>query len=201
MPRVPTKEVKQRTKAVTELFHSYAPYAGREGEVHAVLVTETASDGVHLVGHTKAYEQVLVPHDARLLGKVVTVTITRTGKFFMVGAVHPDSVPTAAAAAAGTAGSAATPPPPPQAALPSGREGMLARKKNKAEASTGAATPAATPPTAAAPTTTAAAAAAAPPKISLSPLTLVLAIVFVLLAIDLVNHNFAPHRGVAPAAG
>ncbi|KAF4527796.1 hypothetical protein B566_EDAN016381 [Ephemera danica] len=41
-----------------ELFLSYEPYAGREGDTLPVLVTEVSHDGEHYVGHTKNYEQV-----------------------------------------------------------------------------------------------------------------------------------------------
>ncbi|VDN33337.1 unnamed protein product [Dibothriocephalus latus] len=39
-------------------LRSYRPYTGREGLRYRVLITETSTDGLHWVGHTKAYEQV-----------------------------------------------------------------------------------------------------------------------------------------------
>ena len=58
MKRVPTQEVKQRTKQLTELFHSYEPYRKRVGQEYQVLVTEVAHDQKHYVGHNEFYEQV-----------------------------------------------------------------------------------------------------------------------------------------------
>jgi hypothetical protein len=58
MEKVPTAEVKRRTKKLTDLFLSYEPYSGREGQQFKVLVTEVSHDNLHYVGHNKAYEQV-----------------------------------------------------------------------------------------------------------------------------------------------
>ena len=58
MKRVPTQDVKQRTKQLTEFFHSYEPYKKRVGQVYQVLVTEIAHDKKHYVGHNEFYEQV-----------------------------------------------------------------------------------------------------------------------------------------------
>ena len=58
MKRVPTQDVKQRTKQLTELFHSYEPYRKRVGQKYQVLVTELAHDKQHYVGHNEFYEQV-----------------------------------------------------------------------------------------------------------------------------------------------
>lgn len=52
--------MKERTKRITEFFLSYDCYEHLVGTIQTVLVTETAYDGVSLVGHTKRYEQVLV---------------------------------------------------------------------------------------------------------------------------------------------
>ena len=60
MKRVPTQDVKQRTKKLTEFFHSYEPYKKRIGEKYQVLVTEIAYDKKHYVGHNEFYEQVCV---------------------------------------------------------------------------------------------------------------------------------------------
>ncbi|CDW58689.1 hypothetical protein TTRE_0000701401 [Trichuris trichiura] len=58
MKLLPTEVVKQRTKMLTALFHSYQPYANRVGRVYKVLVAEKAFRGDFLVAHNKAYEQV-----------------------------------------------------------------------------------------------------------------------------------------------
>ncbi|CAL8084054.1 unnamed protein product [Calicophoron daubneyi] len=78
-----TAEVKQRTRKLHDLFHSYRPYENRLGAVVRVLVTETSTDGRFWVGHTKAYEQVLVPKDPEVYGRIILVKITECDKFFM----------------------------------------------------------------------------------------------------------------------
>ena len=59
--------------------------------MYRVLVTEWASDGVHLVGHNKAYEQVLLPPRHDLLGHMVDVRIVSVGKFYMEGVLLDES--------------------------------------------------------------------------------------------------------------
>lgn len=83
MSRIPANLVKKRTKRLTELFNSYYPYKGREGEIYNVLVTEISHDKQHYVGHNKSYEQVLLPMRKSLLGTSVRVRITGTTKFSM----------------------------------------------------------------------------------------------------------------------
>lgn len=85
MPRIPPQEVKRRTKQAWELFQSYHPYSGREGQIHTILVTETSHDEHHYVGHSKSYEQILVPKREELLGKTLTVRIISSTKFSMIG--------------------------------------------------------------------------------------------------------------------
>jgi len=85
MKRIDTAEVKKRTRELTSLFHSYHPYEGREGEEYDVLVTDTSHDGAYFVGHNERYEQVLVPKEEVLMGKIFKVRIVSTSKFSMVG--------------------------------------------------------------------------------------------------------------------
>lgn len=49
MKRVPTAEVKKRSRELTSLFESFNPYSGMEGKLERCWVTDVASDGVHLV--------------------------------------------------------------------------------------------------------------------------------------------------------
>ncbi|KAG0698663.1 Threonylcarbamoyladenosine tRNA methylthiotransferase [Chionoecetes opilio] len=65
MKRIPTKEVKNRTRRLTELFQSYRPYDHKLGERQTVLV--------------------LVPKKEDFLGKLVDVEIVETGKHYMKG--------------------------------------------------------------------------------------------------------------------
>lgn len=83
MTRIPAHLVKKRTKRLTDLFNSYHPYAGREGKVYNVLVTEISHDKLHYVAHNKSYEQILLPMRDNLLGTSVRVRITSTTKFSM----------------------------------------------------------------------------------------------------------------------
>lgn len=87
LPRIPPKQVKERTKRLTEYFLSYERYSHLVGSKQTVLVTEKAHDGIHYVGHTKRYEQVLVPGEPKLMGKIVTVQITSTSKYSMMGSL------------------------------------------------------------------------------------------------------------------
>ncbi|KAK7485362.1 hypothetical protein BaRGS_00023461 [Batillaria attramentaria] len=85
MPRIPPPEVKQRTKVLSELFRSYHPYTHKLGQKQQVLVTEVSHDKQYYVAHNKSYDQVLVPKDEDLMGKMVEVEIVETGKHFMKG--------------------------------------------------------------------------------------------------------------------
>lgn len=49
MKRVPTGEVKKRSRKLTSLFESFSPYQDLEGSVVRVWVTDVAADGIHLV--------------------------------------------------------------------------------------------------------------------------------------------------------
>uniref|UniRef100_A0A0V0J187 Threonylcarbamoyladenosine tRNA methylthiotransferase n=2 Tax=Schistocephalus solidus TaxID=70667 RepID=A0A0V0J187_SCHSO len=82
-----TAEVKKRTRLLHDFFRSYRPYAGREGLQYRVLITETSTDGLHWVGHTKAYEQILLPKEVDLRGLIVLAEVTECDKFFMRGRV------------------------------------------------------------------------------------------------------------------
>lgn len=87
MERIPANLVKKRTKRLTDLFYSYEPYVGREGQIYTVLVTEISHDKLHYVGHNKSYEQVLLPMRDNLLGTRVRVRITGASKFSMTAEI------------------------------------------------------------------------------------------------------------------
>lgn len=90
MKRIQPNLVKTRTKRLTDLFNSYHTYAGREGQIYKVLVTEISHDKLHYVGHNKSYEQILLPMHKNLLGTVVRVRITSTTKFSMIAELLDD---------------------------------------------------------------------------------------------------------------
>ncbi|XP_049874224.1 threonylcarbamoyladenosine tRNA methylthiotransferase [Pectinophora gossypiella] len=85
MTRVPGQEVKKRTKQLSELFRSYEPYSDRVGQTYQVLVTDVSHDRNYYVAHNEFYEQVLVPKEEKYMGKMLTVKITSTTKFSMMG--------------------------------------------------------------------------------------------------------------------
>ncbi|NXE48451.1 CDKAL methylthiotransferase, partial [Casuarius casuarius] len=85
MHQVPAAVKKQRTKDLSQLFHSYNPYDHKVGERQRVLVTEESFDSNYYVAHNRFYEQVLVPKDPLLMGKMVEVNIYEAGKHFMKG--------------------------------------------------------------------------------------------------------------------
>ncbi|KAM6444692.1 threonylcarbamoyladenosine tRNA methylthiotransferase [Rhynochetos jubatus] len=85
MHQVPAAVKKQRTKDLSQLFHSYNPYEHKVGERQRVLVTEESFDSNYYVAHNRFYEQVLVPKDPLLMGKMVEVNIYEAGKHFMKG--------------------------------------------------------------------------------------------------------------------
>lgn len=85
MHQVPAAVKKQRTKDLSQLFHSYNPYDHKVGEMQRVLVTEESFDSNYYVAHNPFYEQVLVPKDPALMGKMVEVNIYEAGKHFMKG--------------------------------------------------------------------------------------------------------------------
>ncbi|XP_032809007.1 threonylcarbamoyladenosine tRNA methylthiotransferase isoform X2 [Petromyzon marinus] len=94
MPPVPAYEKKQRTKELSQLFRSYNTYGHKVGERQLVLVTEESFDGQFYVAHNKCYDQVLVPRDPALMGRMVEVDIVEAGKHFLKGRpVEPTTTP------------------------------------------------------------------------------------------------------------
>lgn len=85
MKRVPTGEVKKRSRKLTLLFESFSPYQDLVGRVVKVWVTDVAADGIHLVGHTKSYVQVLLSSGEDLLGASVEVRVMSVGRWSVMG--------------------------------------------------------------------------------------------------------------------
>jgi len=107
MKRVPTQDVKNRSRKLTRLFESYRCFDDHVGRVEEVLATDIAYDKQHLVAHNKQYIQVLVPRDPNLMGKTFKVRIVRAEKFCIIGEVIEETVALAPA----------LPTPPQQGAL------------------------------------------------------------------------------------
>ncbi|XP_058194906.1 uncharacterized protein LOC131311453 isoform X2 [Rhododendron vialii] len=87
MKKVPSTLVKKRSRELTSVFESFRPYNGMEGKVERIWITEIATDGKHLVGHTKGYVQVLVVGPETMLGTSAIVKITSVGRWSVFGEV------------------------------------------------------------------------------------------------------------------
>jgi threonylcarbamoyladenosine tRNA methylthiotransferase CDKAL1 len=85
MKRVPTQEVKRRSREMTKLFNSYETLGDKVGKVYRVLCTDIATDKKHYVAHNEFFDQVIVPMDESLMGAVFDVKITQAAKFYLVG--------------------------------------------------------------------------------------------------------------------
>ncbi|XP_009379447.2 threonylcarbamoyladenosine tRNA methylthiotransferase isoform X1 [Pyrus x bretschneideri] len=87
MKKVPSTVVKKRSRELTSAFEAFAPYVGMEGRVERIWITDIATDGTHLVGHTKGYVQVLVAAPESMLGTSAIVKITSVGRWSVFGEV------------------------------------------------------------------------------------------------------------------
>ncbi|KAJ1388575.1 TRAM domain [Sesbania bispinosa] len=87
MKKVPSNVVKKRSRELTNVFEAFTPYSGMEGKVERIWITDVATDGVHLVGHTKGYIQVLVLAPDNMLGTSAMVKITSVGRWSVFGEV------------------------------------------------------------------------------------------------------------------
>ncbi|KAJ3272234.1 hypothetical protein HDV01_005888 [Terramyces sp. JEL0728] len=92
MKRVPTQEVKKRSRRATAFFESYTSYDSYLGKEVEILITEASSDGNNYIGHDKFYHQVLVEKDPKLMGQQVRVKVTKTSKWNLMGSVIPESL-------------------------------------------------------------------------------------------------------------
>ncbi|KAL6184354.1 hypothetical protein ACLB2K_045756 [Fragaria x ananassa] len=87
MKKVPSTVVKNRSRELTSVFEAFTPYVGMEGRVERIWITEVATDGTHLVGHTKGYVQVLVAGPEIMLGTSAIAKITSVGRWSVFGEV------------------------------------------------------------------------------------------------------------------
>ncbi|KAL5778815.1 hypothetical protein ACOSQ2_009552 [Xanthoceras sorbifolium] len=87
MKKVPSNVVKNRSRELTSVFEAFTPYTGMEGKVERIWITDIAADGIHLVGHTKGYIQVLVVAKEDMLGASALVKITSVGRWSVFGEV------------------------------------------------------------------------------------------------------------------
>ncbi|KAG0470972.1 hypothetical protein HPP92_015518 [Vanilla planifolia] len=87
MKKVPSAKVKHRSRELTSIFESFNPYKGMEGRIERIWITEIAADGIHLVGHTKGYVQVLIVAPQSFIGTSTEVKITSVGRWSVFGEV------------------------------------------------------------------------------------------------------------------
>ncbi|XVF73986.1 hypothetical protein PTKIN_Ptkin13bG0025700 [Pterospermum kingtungense] len=87
MKKVQSTIVKNRSRELTSVFEAFTPHNGMEGRVEKIWITEIATDGIHLVGHTKGYVQVLIIAPESMLGTSAIVKITSVGRWSVFGEV------------------------------------------------------------------------------------------------------------------
>ena len=85
MRKVRSQEVKARSRKISALFRSYATFDELVGEEVDVWITEMAADGHSLVGHTRAYVQVLLSPDDYQLGTRDVARIVSASKWSVCG--------------------------------------------------------------------------------------------------------------------
>ncbi|KAL6007754.1 hypothetical protein ACLOJK_033256 [Asimina triloba] len=78
MKKVPSTDVKKRSRELTSIFESFTPYEGMEGQIERIWITEIATDGIHLV---------LVIAPESMLGTSTYVKITSVGRWSVFGEV------------------------------------------------------------------------------------------------------------------
>ena len=81
-PRVPTSEVKERSRQLSKLVGSFRPYANLLGAtIECRARDELADGGVRLVAHTKQYAKVILPFQRQLVGARFQVRVTATHRW------------------------------------------------------------------------------------------------------------------------
>uniref|UniRef100_A0A2P2I1K8 Threonylcarbamoyladenosine tRNA methylthiotransferase n=1 Tax=Hirondellea gigas TaxID=1518452 RepID=A0A2P2I1K8_9CRUS len=132
LTKIHPKQVKRRTKELSDLFQSYRPYDHKLGEVQSILVTEESHDKLHWVGHNQYYDQVLVPKEQDYLGKTLQVVISETGKHHLKGRVlDPAAIVSPALATPLPQGAVSGNTSPSKASSPEvARRGGLVRQEN-----------------------------------------------------------------------
>jgi len=87
MKRVNTKIVKSRSRRLTRLFESFAPYADLVGRTsQRVWVSNEISKSGHAVAHDKCYRKILLPAaESKLKGTSMLVDYVSAARFHIVG--------------------------------------------------------------------------------------------------------------------
>jgi hypothetical protein len=88
MKRISTQIVKERSRKLTKLFESFTPYINLVGRALPVYFdVEISDDGLHSVGHSKAYVKILVKRDLQLPGRCYLVNIISASRFHCNGEI------------------------------------------------------------------------------------------------------------------
>eukprot|EP00960_Hanusia_phi_P020609 607349-Hanusia_phi.AAC.4 len=87
MPKLQSGIVKDRSRRVTAHFESYRTWDHLVGRRERVWVIEYGKDENYVVGHTEGYTQVLLPRDAKLLGRSVIAQVVSADKWSVKGEV------------------------------------------------------------------------------------------------------------------
>mmetsp|Transcript_964 Transcript_964/g.1006 ORF Transcript_964/g.1006 Transcript_964/m.1006 type:complete len:562 (+) Transcript_964:42-1727(+) len=94
MKRIPTQIVKERSRRLTKLFEGFQPYLHYIGEtLNVYFDIEVSDNGLHCVGHTKAYVKVLVPYREDLPGSCHKVLIHAAQRFHIEGTLVEEVYP------------------------------------------------------------------------------------------------------------
>ncbi len=94
MKRIPTQIVKERSRKLTKLFESFQPYLHYIGEtLNVYFDIEVSDNGLHCVGHTKAYVKVLVPYREDLPGSCHKVLVHAAQRFHIEGTLVEEVYP------------------------------------------------------------------------------------------------------------
>ena len=90
--RVDTREVKNRSTALTKLFNSYPNYTNLLGTIQRIWIHENTNDSKKegeplMVGHNKSYVKILVKRDESLIGHQIIVKVTEIHKWHVYGEI------------------------------------------------------------------------------------------------------------------
>lgn len=90
MKKVPTKQVKERSRKITTLFESYRCYdnlVGQEIYVWSREIETNKKYGRRAIGHTKNYVKVVLPDDDSLVGTCMLFKVTKAFKWHIEGEI------------------------------------------------------------------------------------------------------------------
>ncbi|EAR99465.2 MiaB-like tRNA modifying enzyme, archaeal-type family protein (macronuclear) [Tetrahymena thermophila SB210] len=89
MKKVPSQDVKMRSKKITELFDTFKRWDHLLGTTQRIWINdkEDKKGVLQLVGHTKQYAKVMLPFEEELLGKSVIIKVTKVLTWHIEGEI------------------------------------------------------------------------------------------------------------------